>query len=375
MEERREVKMEEIPITDAVPKKRQAGLRAKLAVTGPTLIALLLAFLLFGGCAKKQRLYIYNWTYYTPDSVIEKFEEEYNVTVIYDEFASNEDMYAKLKAGGSGYDIVFPSADYVSIMIHQNMLEKIDKSKIPNLSNVDPAVLQQADYDPRMEYSVPYYFGAAGIIVNTAKVPVFEQSWSIFGREDLNGRMTMLDDMREVMGDALVYLGYSVNTVNPAEIEKAKNLINSSWKPNLVKFDAESFGKGYASGDFWVVHGFPEVVFEEIEGNAQLINDTVFFIPREGGPSYIDNMCILKGARNIDLAHKFIDFIHRPEIYAEFVDTFGLPATVNVPAREYKNGLSWYSSADLLNTELVDDLGTVLDFYSDAWFNSIRIGD
>ena len=90
------------------------------------------------------RLKIYNWTYYTPDSVIEKFEEEYNVTVIYDEFASNEDMYAKLKAGGSGYDIVFPSADYVSIMIHQNMLEKIDKAKIPNLANIDPAVLQQA---------------------------------------------------------------------------------------------------------------------------------------------------------------------------------------------------------------------------------------
>ncbi|MDR1869663.1 MAG: extracellular solute-binding protein [Treponema sp.] len=372
MEERREVKMEEIPITDAVPKKRQAGLRAKLAVTGPTLIALLLAFLLFGGCAKKQRLYIYNWTYYTPDSVIEKFEEEYNVTVIYDEFASNEDMYAKLKAGGSGYDIVFPSADYVSIMIHQNMLEKIDKSKIPNLSNVDPAVLQQADYDPRMEYSVPYYFGAAGIIVNTAKVPVFEQSWSIFGREDLNGRMTMLDDMREVMGDALVYLGYSVNTVNPAEIEKAKNLINSSWKPNLVKFDAESFGKGYANGDFWVVQGYPEVVFEEIADNQRLIDETLFFIPKEGGPAYIDSMCILKGSKNVDLAHKFIDFIHRPEIYAEFADIFGFPATANIPARQYKTGDAWYSAEDLSNVELKKDLGADLDIYNDAWFGSIR---
>jgi spermidine/putrescine transport system substrate-binding protein len=101
----------------------------------------------------------------------------------------------------------------------------------------------------------------------------------------------------------------------------------------------------------------------------------VFFIPKEGGPSYIDNMCILKGARNIDLAHKFIDFIHRPEIYAEFADTFGLPATVNIPARQHKTGILLYKAEDLKNTELVEDVGTALDIYSNAWFNSIRAGD
>jgi spermidine/putrescine transport system substrate-binding protein len=371
MKEITEEKMEEIPLTDAAPKKRQAGLRAKLVIAGIALLAMLAS----GGCEKKERLYIYNWTYYTPPSVIAKFEKEYNVTVIYDEFASNEDMYAKLKAGGGNYDIVFPSADYTSIMIHQNMLEKIDKSKVPNLVNVDPEVLKQADYDPEMDYSVPYYFGAAGVVVNAAKVPNFDMSWSIFARKDLSGRMTMLDDMREVMGDALVHLGYSVNTVNPAEIEEAKNLINDSWKPNLVKFDAESFGKGYANGDFWVVQGYPEVVFEEIADNAQLMADTIFFIPNEGGPAYIDSMCILKGSKNIDLAHKFIDFIHRPEIYAEFADTFGFPATANIPARAYKTGDSWYSAEDLDKVELKKDLGSLLDLYNDAWFNSIRIGD
>jgi spermidine/putrescine transport system substrate-binding protein len=86
-------------------------------------------------------------------------------------------------------------------------------------------------------------------------------------------------------------------------------------------------------------------------------------------------MCILKGAKNIDLAHKFIDFIHRPEIYAEFADIFGFPATANIPARKYKTGNSWYSEADLINTELKDDLGSALDLYNDAWFNSIRIGE
>ena len=308
--------------------------------------------------------------------------------VIYDEFASNEEMYAKVMATnkkgflgklfnlfGRRYDIVFPSKDYVPIMIRQGLLEKIDKTKMSNLGNVDPQVLRIVNYDPEMEYSVPYYYGAAGIIVNTARVPVFERSWSIFGRQDLAGRMTMLDDMREVMGGALAYLNYSVNSIETSRVDAALNLINNVWKPNLVKFDSDTFGKGYDNGDFWVVHGFPENVYEEIEGNPQLLKDTVFFIPQEGGPSYIDNMCILKGSENVDLAHQFIDFIHRPEIYAEFADEFGFPATVNVPARGYKSGLSWYSVEDLQKTELVEDLGTMLDYYNNAWFNIIRAGN
>jgi len=340
-----------------------------------SVLAVLLPAIL--SCNSKEKLYIYNWTYYTPESVIEKFESENNCRVIYDEFASNEDMYAKLRANKGkrgGYDVVFPSKDYVPIMIRQEMLEKLDHSKLFNLKNIDPEVLKRASYDPDMEYSVPYFYGAGGIIVNTSKVPDYEKSWSIFAREDLRGRMTMLDDMREVLGGALAFLGYSVNSTNPAQVDAARDLVNYLWKPNLVKFDAESFAKGYANGDFWVVHAFPEAVFEEVSG-SQLMESTVFFIPKEGGPSYIDNMCILKGARNVDLAHKFIDFIHRAEIYAEFVDNFGLPATVNVPARKYKRGVSLYSEADLLHTQLVEDIGESLELYTNVWFNSIRIGD
>ena len=339
------------------------------------LAALLLPAII--SCDSRERLYIYNWTYYIPDSVIEKFEEEFNVRVIYDEFASNEEMFAKLRSTRSSrgsYDVVFPSGYYIPIMIREDMLEKIDKSKIENLKNIDAEVLAKAVYDPVMEYSVPYFYGAAAIIINTARVPVFEKSWSIFAREDLRGRMTMLDDLREVMGDALTYLGYSVNTVNPVQIAQARDLVNNSWKPNLVKFDAETFGKGYANEDFWVVHGYPEVVFEEIADNEQLLANTVIFIPEEGGPSYIDAMVILKNARNIDLAHKFINFIHRPDIFAEFTDIFGLPATVNIPARSLKQGVSVYSEEELHNTELTVDIGDSLELYNDAWFNVVRAG-
>lgn len=349
-----------------------------------------MALLACAGCQKKQangatgeskiaegggRLFIYNWTYYTPPSIIAKFESEYGVTVIYDEFAANEDMYAKIQAGGSGYDIVFPSGDYVSIMAKQGMFEKIDKSRLANLGNIDPLVLQKATYDSNMDYSIPYYWGAAGVAVNTARVPNFEKNWDIFSRGDLKDRMTMLDDMREVMGDALVQLGFSVNTKNPSEIEQAKNLVSDKWKPNLVKFDAEAFGKGFANEDFWVVQGYAEVVYAELVDNEELRKNTVFFIPQNGGPAYIDSMCILKGARNIDLAYKFIDFIHRPEIYAEFTDYFGFPATANIPARALKQETPYYTTEDLINTELKEDLGEALEFYNDVWFNSIRIGE
>jgi spermidine/putrescine transport system substrate-binding protein len=324
------------------------------------------------GCSQKEKLYIYNWTYYTPDSVIEKFEAEYGVEVAYDTFDSNEELFSKLKTGGAGYDLVFPSGDYVSIMIKEGMLERIDRTKLHNLDNIDPLILEKAAYDPAMDYSIPYYWGAAGIAVNTARVANFGRSWSIFSRTDLAGKMTMLDDMREVLGDALAFLGYSVNSVDPVEIEEARTLVNTSWKPNLVKFDAEAFGKGFAQEDFWVVQGYAEVVFEEIS-EAQRAH-TVFFIPPEGGPAYIDSMCILKGSKNIEAAHAFIDFIHRPEIYAEFADTFGFYATVNVPARDLQQvSRPLYRTEDLVNTELKDDVGENLHLYDEAWL-TIKVG-
>jgi spermidine/putrescine transport system substrate-binding protein len=334
--------------------------------------------LLLGSCSKGQassepkKLFIFNWTYYTPDSVIAKFEKEYNCKVVYDSFDSNETMFAKLKAGGSNYDIVFPSADYVSIMINQKMLAPIDKAKLANFKNVDPAVLARSkDYDPDNKYSIPYYMGAAGVAVNKAKVKRYDRSWSIFARKDLKDKMTMLDDMREVMGDALAFQGKSVNTVNDAEVKAAEELVNKTWKPNLLKFDAEAFAKGFAAGEFWVAQGYAESIFAEYDANKR--SDVDFFIPKEGGPLYIDSMVILKNSKNQDLAVKFVDFIHRPEIYAEFCDAFGFPATANVPARALKKGDMWYKAEDLAKCELKLDLGADLEKYNAAW-QEIKVG-
>jgi spermidine/putrescine transport system substrate-binding protein len=326
------------------------------------------------GCQSKGKtLYLYNWTYYTPDSVIEKFEKEFGVKVVLDYFDSNEAMFAKLKAGGSGYDIVFPSQDYTSIMMALGMVEKLDKTKLPNLKYISPLVLQKASYDPTMEYSVPYFMGAAGIAVNTAKAPAgYSRDWSIFADTRMDGRMSMLDDMREVLGDALAHLGYSVNTTDAAELAQAQKLINEKWKPNLVKFDAEGFAKSFSSGEFWVVQGYAEAVFEELE--ASRWDEVDFFLPAEGGPMYLDSMVIPKKAKNIELAHEFINFIHRPEIYAEFLDRFHFPDSVHIEAGKFTTEKPFYQGTDLANYELKNDLGADLATYEAIW-QTIRYVD
>ncbi len=326
-------------------------------------------------CSKKndKTLYLYNWTYYTPDEVIKQFEQEFGVTVKVDSYASNEEMYAKLKAGAKGYDIVVPSQDYVSIMINQGMLRELDQSKLTNRANINPLVLEKATYDPEMKYAVPYYFGAAGIAVNKTKASQdYERNWNIFADKQFKGHATMMDDMREVMGDALSHLGYSVNSLDDSELKEASELITKSWKPNLVKFDAEGFGKSFASGDFWLCQGYAEVVYGEVPEEKW---DTIdFFIPEEGGPSYLDSMCILKDAPHADLANEFINFIHRPEVYAQFLDAFNFPCFVNLKAEEFMTSTPMYEASQMNNCTLKTDLGEGLDKYNELW-QGIRFTD
>ncbi len=324
---------------------------------------------------KDKVLYLYNWTYYTPDEVIRDFEKEFDCKVKVDSYASNEEMYSKLRAGAKGYDIVVPSQDYVSIMIKQNMLRKLDQSKMTNRGNINPAVLEKATYDPAMEFAVPYYFGAAGVCVNKTKVPEgsYERTWNIFADKQFAGHATMMDDMREVMGDALAYLGYNVNTTSEKRLDEATELINKKWKPNLIKFDAEGFGKSFASGDFWLCHGYAEVVYGEVP--EEKWDETIdFFIPQEGGASYMDSMCILRGAKHAELANEFINYIHRPEVYAKFLDAFHFPCFVNLKAAEFMTTKPMYEAEQMANCTLKIDLGENLDKFNERW-QEIRFAD
>lgn len=335
-----------------------------------TLVLILLASLLLVSCSrstsgKRQTLYLYNWTYYTPQIILDLFEEEFGVDVVLDVYATNEDMFTKLRTSHKGYDIVVPSSDYASIMINLDMVEKLDLEAMPNLKNIDPWVLSLAHYDSKMEYAVPYFLGAAGIAVNTERVTDYVRDWSIFADTRYAGKMQLLDDMAEVIGIAQKSLGYSVNSRSEAEIQAAGRLVNEQWKPNIVKFDSESFGKAFSTEEFWVSHCFPEVIYEELTELAWEAVD--FFLPVQGGPMYLDNMVILKGSKNVALAQEFINFFHRPDIYALFLDEFHFAPTVNPAAQEFMETTPFYNKADLANYELKHDLGADLEKYDKVW--------
>ena len=343
----------------------------KKSITAFSLAVCVAAFALgLASCSKDdgKTLYLYNWTYYTPDEVLEDFKKEFGVTVKVDCYASNEEMYSKLKAGAKGYDIVVPSQDYVSIMINQGMLQEIDQTKFTNKGKINPVALQKATYDPQMKYAVPYYIGAAGVCVNKTKVPEgsYVRDWSIFADQQFKGHATMMDDMREVMGDALVHLKCDVNSTSDIELDAAAKMIEESWKPNLVKFDAEGFGKSFANGDFWLCHGYAEVVYGEVP--EEKWDETIdFFIPAEGGASYMDSMCILKDAKHADMANEFINFIHRPEEYAKFLDAFNFPCFINMEAEQYMTTTPVYDAAQISNCTLKMDLGENLDKFNERW--------
>lgn len=319
-------------------------------------------------CEKKQVLKLYSWTYYTPSDVVKDFEQEFGCKVVVTEYDSNETMFNKLVNGGAkSFDIVVPSQDYVSILMSKDMLQPIVQEKFTNRSKINPSVLEKVTYDPEMIFAVPYYFGAAGISVNKKKVSSeYERTWNIFADSQFKGHASMMDDYREVIGDALMYNGHSVCTTNDSELKEAVDLIKNEWLPNIVKFDAEGFGKDFARGDLWLCQGYAEVIFGEVPKDEW--ESTIdFWIPEDGGPSYLDSMCILKDSKNAELATEFINFIHRPKNYAKFLDFFRFPCYVNLEAQQYMTTEPMYSADALENCELKNDIGDYLEKYYEQW--------
>lgn len=328
--------------------------------------------LLLVGCGTDQnqrRLNVYNWTEYIPEEILEEFSREFNVRLVYDNFTSNEEMYAKLMAGGSGYDITFPSQDFVPLMIADGLLQPIDLSRIPNFQLFNPKIHDLNNYDPGFRYTVPYNFGATAIVYWRDQIGELEPTWDVFNRPDLQGKIVMLDDMREVIGAALKYLGYSLNSTNPSEILEARNLVNQ-WKRGVVKFDNDIISSGFATREFLLVFTYPENAIAEVE-EADMANVGIMF-PREGGGLYLDSMVILKDAKNVDMAYEFINFILRPEIYARIMDAYGYPGLIPA-ADQFRQVEPFYTADDLPNHEFRLDVGNAIDLYTRAW-QDIRVG-
>jgi spermidine/putrescine transport system substrate-binding protein len=283
----------------------------KFVLAAAIVTAGLLAVQCGGGKKAEPVLHLYTWSDYIKPELVDRFETENKCQVVFDTFDSNEAMYAKLKAGATGYDVITPTSYMVSLMYSQGMLLPLDHGLLPNLRHVDPDYLDIA-IDKEMVYSVPYMLTNSGIAYLKSKVKNFEPTWGMFGRADLKGRMVMLNDMRETIGAALKFLGYSLNSTNSDELAKARDVV-LAWKKNLAKFENEQYKTGIASGEFLLVHGYSGDILQVQAENG----DIGFAMPREGGAISCDDLVIAKSAREVDLAHAFINFLQDPAVAAE----------------------------------------------------------
>ena len=260
-------------------------------------------------------LHIYTWSDYIATDVLDSFEKALGVKVVVDTFDSNEAMYAKIKAGGTGYDIIMPSSYQLGTMAKEGMIIPLDAKKIPNvLKNFDHSFDSQV-LDPTFKYNVPYAVTYTGFMYLKNKVPAGADvnSWAILGNSALKGRISLLDDIREVIGAGLMYLGYSINSTNPKEIDAAVAQV-LKWRENIRKFDAESYKTEVPSGATWIGHGYStdttQVIVGDEEAGAPARDDIGFALPKEGYTIAFDEMVIAKDAKRKDLAYAFINYIY-----------------------------------------------------------------
>ena len=337
-----------------------------------------LALGMIAGCGpSKPELHIYTWSDYVDEDVKSKFEEENNCKVVIDTFDSNEAMYAKLQAGSTGYDIITPSSYQIPLMAKNKMIIPLDHSKIPNVKkNFDPAFANSI-LDPSFTYNAPYMVTYTGIAYRKDKiakdVPV--DSWKIYETAALKGRMSLLSDMRETIGAALKSLGYSLNTEKKEELDKAVEVV-IGWKKNIAKFDNEQYKTAVAAGEWFVGHGYSSDVTQ-----IMLEDDKVgFSLPKEGFTIAFDEMVIAADAPQKELAHKFIDFMYRPDMAKANMESVCAPMPVKAALEALKPELKELivkDAATIKRGEVLrdfDDKPEVRKMYVDAW-DKIKAGE
>jgi spermidine/putrescine transport system substrate-binding protein len=287
-----------------------------------------------------QRLSVYNWTTYIAEDTISNFEQLCGVDVQYDTFPTDDDMLARIRQGNPGYDIVVPSGTVVYLMVDEGLLEELDKENIPNLANVDPTFLG-LDFDPENRYTVPYQWGTIGIGYNTEVVGEEITSWQQMF--DYGGPVSWLEDVRGMLGVALLMSGHDPNTTNPDEIADAKDLLIQNGG-NVVYINQDDGQEVLLRGEADVVVEYSGDIFQIME---ECECDTyAYVIPEEGANFWVDNLAIPVDAPNKPLAEVFIDYILDPQVGANIS---------NYTAYGSPNGAA--IEQELIDTELLDDPG------------------
>lgn len=266
------------------------------------------------GVKLEPELNVYNWYDYTAPDIVEDFSDEFSVKVNYTTYGSPDEMAAKVTAGGSGLDVVVASDYKVGELIPLNILQKLDFTKIPNFKYVSEKFQKQL-FDPNQEYSVPYMWGTTGIGYNKEVVVDEFEGFEILFDEDkvskYSKKVILVDEMREVFAAALKYLGYSLNDTNEDHLNQAKDAI-MKIKPHILKFTAEQVKELLISGDAVLALGYSTDIYLASFQN----NNIQYKIANNGGTLWMDNFVLLNESKNINSAHKFIDYMLRPTVSA-----------------------------------------------------------
>ncbi len=317
---------------------------------------------------------VFNWGEYISDGaddtldVNEAFEELTGIKVNYSTFASNEEMYAKLRSGGVSYDIIIPSDYMISRMINEGMLQKLDFDNIPNFKYIDEKY-QNREYDPKNEYSVPYTWGMVGIVYDSTKLDAEEvTSWSILWDERFLGDILMFDNSRDAFAIALKLLGYSFNTENPEEIEEAAEMLKEQ-KPMVQSYVMDQIFDKMQGGEAVLAPYYAGDALIMIEENP----DLAWAVPVEGTNLFIDAMCIPASAKQKEAAEMYINFMCETEVAVATAEYIGYStphtqAFLELDEEITSNPIAYPSDEVIQNTEVFFSLpGNINRLMDDLW--------
>jgi spermidine/putrescine transport system substrate-binding protein/spermidine/putrescine transport system permease protein len=304
-----------------------------------------------------EELNLFAWSEYVPQSVLDGFAKETGIEVNYETYASNEEMLAKLISGAAAYDLVQPSEYTIEAMLKENMLAKLDHSQLPNLKNIGKQYYGQP-HDPKLDYSVPYMTGTVGIVINTEKVKDPVLGYGDVFQDKYKGRIVILDDALEIVTWALATKGLGPDAVTKANLELVRPVI-AKWLPLVKVYDSDSPKTALLNGDVdlgIVWSGEAAILQQEAPGKFRYV------LPKEGAHMFIDNLAIPKGAKHVAAAHKFINYVLRPDVSREISKEFpytnpNLEARKLLTPDELDNGASYPKGNPKLST--FRDIGPV----------------
>ncbi|HLO50339.1 MAG TPA: spermidine/putrescine ABC transporter substrate-binding protein, partial [Kamptonema sp.] len=315
------------------------------------------------------KLYIYTWSGYTDKALIDRFAEKTGIQVVADVFDSNEGMLARIQAGGGGaYSIIYPSDYMVLQMSEIGLLTELDHSLLGGLDRLIQK-FQNPVYDPGNRYSVPFAWGTTGLIYNSEQINDSIEDWDYLwnNQKKLSKRVTLLNDLREVMGASLRMLGYSLNTTNPDEVKKAYEKL-AQLKPNLASFTTDAWRPQILAGDLMVAMCFSSDANEVIPENNKL----QYVVPKSGSSLWTDTLVIPKSAPNPEAAYKWINFMLQGDIAASIIErlSFATPseeAFELLPPEVRENQILFPSEETLKTCESIAPLGKFTEVYDRYW--------